>query len=110
MSYRVKILARARSDFDAIIDWIADRSPEGADRLTVRFQEALVRVGENPFFAPIAPESSDVGEEIRHITFRTKAGRTFRALFVVVGSDVRILRVREASQRPLNARDLSLED
>jgi plasmid stabilization system protein ParE len=41
MSYRVDILARARADFDGIIGWIASRSPEGADRLTGRFQDAL---------------------------------------------------------------------
>jgi plasmid stabilization system protein ParE len=32
MSYRVVVLARARLDVDVIYDWIADRSPEGAQR------------------------------------------------------------------------------
>jgi plasmid stabilization system protein ParE len=106
MSYRVNILARARGDVDAIIAWIAERSPEGADRLAVRFEEALAKLEENPFVAPIAPESEDLGEEVRQIMFRTKAGRTFRALFVVVGTDVRILRVRGAGQPPLSAGEL----
>jgi plasmid stabilization system protein ParE len=44
MSYRVTILARAREDFEAIVGWIADRSPPGAERLTVRFEEALARL------------------------------------------------------------------
>jgi plasmid stabilization system protein ParE len=106
MSYRVKILARARADFDAIIAWIAERSPEGADRLTARFEEALAKLEENPFVAPIASESKYLGEEVRHIMFRTKAGRTYRALFVVVGTEVRILRVRGTGQPPLTAREL----
>jgi plasmid stabilization system protein ParE len=108
MSYRVNILARARADFDAIIGWIANRSPEGADRLTERFQDALARLEHNPFIAPVAPESEDVGQEVRHITFRTKSGRTFRALFVVEGTAVRVLRVRGPGEPPLSARDLEL--
>jgi plasmid stabilization system protein ParE len=106
MCYRVNMLARARGDFDAIIGWIAERSPEGADRLAVRFEEALANLEENPFVAPVAPESKDLGERVRQIMFRTKAGRTFRALFVVVGTDVRILRAREADQPPLSAGEI----
>jgi hypothetical protein len=45
------------------------------------------------FVAPIVPESEDLGEEVRKIMFRTKAGRTFRALFVVVATDVAVVRV-----------------
>jgi plasmid stabilization system protein ParE len=106
MSYRVSILARARADFDAIIAWIAERSPEGAERLTTRFEEAMAKLEENPFVAPIAAESTDLGEEVRQIMFRTKAGRTFRAMFVVVETEVRILRVRGAGQPPLTRREL----
>ena len=106
MSYRVDILARARADFDAIIGWIANRSPEGADRLTRRFQDALARLEDNPFIAPIAPKSEDLGLEVRHITFRTKSGRTFRALFVVEGTAVRVLGVRGPGEPPLTVRDL----
>lgn len=106
MSYRVNILARARADFDAIIAWIAERSPEGAERLTARFEDALAKLEENPFVAPIAAESKVLGEEVRQIMFRTRAGRTFRAMFVVVGTEVRILRVRGAGQPPLSAKEL----
>ena len=56
-----------------------------ADRLTERFQDALARLEHNPFIAPIAPESEDVGQEVRHITFRTRSGRTFRASAIVDG-------------------------
>jgi plasmid stabilization system protein ParE len=55
MSYHVKILARAREDFEGVVAWIAERSPEGAERLTIRFEEALARLEENPFVAPVAP-------------------------------------------------------
>ncbi len=108
MSYRVTILARAREDFEAIVGWIADRSPQGAERLTVRFEEALARLEQNPLVAPVAPESQQLGQEVRQIMFRTKAGRTFRALFLILGSEVRILRVRGPGQSPLTTTDLEI--
>jgi plasmid stabilization system protein ParE len=66
MSYRVDVLARARADFDAIIGWIAHRSPEGADRLTERFEDALARLEHNPFIAPIAPRAKTLAR--RYVT------------------------------------------
>jgi plasmid stabilization system protein ParE len=110
MSYHVKILARAREDFERVVVWIAERSPEGADRLIMRFEEALARLENNPTIAPIAPESENLGAELRHIMFRTKAGRTFRAIFLILGSEVRVLRVRGAAQPPLTSIDVQFDD
>jgi len=101
MTYRVRVLARARHDLDGFIAFVAERSPEGAARLLARFEDALARLETNPFVAPIASESEELGEEVRHIMFRTRAGRTYRALFVVVGDEVRVLRVRGSGQPPL---------
>jgi plasmid stabilization system protein ParE len=106
MSYQVRVLARARRDFDAIIDYIAERSPQGAASLAARFEEALARLERNPFIAPVAPESEDLQEEVRHLMFRTRSGRTFRLLFVVRGDEVRVLRVRGAGQPPVRPDDL----
>jgi plasmid stabilization system protein ParE len=84
MTYRVKVLARALQDLEGIVAFVAERSPEGAARLLARFEDATARLEINPFVAPIASESKELGEEVRHILFRTRAGRTYRALFVVV--------------------------
>ena len=91
MSYQVRVLAKARQDLDGIVAYIAERSPEGAARLVARYEHALATLEQNPFVAPIASESKELQEEVRHILFRTKAGRTFRALFVVVNDEVRRL-------------------
>jgi plasmid stabilization system protein ParE len=87
MPYRVKVLARARQDLDEIVAFNAERSPEGAARMLARFEDVTARLETNPFVAPIASESEDLGEEVRHILFRTRAGRTYRAIFVVVGDE-----------------------
>ena len=76
--------------------------------MLTRFEDAVARLEENPFVAPIAPESEELGEEVRHIMFRTKAGRTYRALFVVVGEEVRVLRVRGSGQPPLKPEEFGV--
>lgn len=108
MNYRVRILARARGDLDGIMAYISERSPEGAARLLARFEEAMATLEKNPFVAAIALESEELGEEVRHVLFRTKAGRAYRALFLVVGDEVRVLRVRGPGQRPVEPDDLGV--
>jgi plasmid stabilization system protein ParE len=109
MSHRVVVLARARLDVFVIYDWIAERSPEGAQRWLDQFEKAAESLGINPFIAPVAPESGISDLEIRHILFRTRSGRTYRAIFTVVGDEVRILRVRGPGQPPLRPGDLASE-
>jgi plasmid stabilization system protein ParE len=106
MSYEVRVLARAREDLDDILSYVERRSPEGAARLLGRFEGAVASLAKNPFVQPTAPESTALNEEVRHIVFRTRAGRTYRAIFVVFGNEVRVLRVRGQGQRPLTSEDL----
>jgi plasmid stabilization system protein ParE len=106
MSYQVRILARAQQDFEDYVAWISERSPQGAERWVAAFEATLSRLEQNPFVAPIANESEELGEEVRNIMFRTRAGRTFRALFVVVGDEVRILRIRGSGQAPATRDDI----
>jgi plasmid stabilization system protein ParE len=109
MIYRVVVLARARLDVVTIYDWIADRSLEGAQRWLEQFEEATATLETNPFIAPLAPESGSFDIEVRHILFRTRSGRTYRAVFTVVDGEVRLLRVRGPGQPPLQPRDVASE-
>lgn len=63
-------------------------------------------LAEDPLLPPLAPEAEDIGEEIRQTFFRTRAGRTYRALFLIVGDEVRVLRIRGAGQAPVTSEDL----
>jgi plasmid stabilization system protein ParE len=107
MNYRVRILARAMRDYEGFYDWIAERSPEGAERWAASFEAAKTRLAMNPLAAPIASESEDVGVEIRHVLFRTRAGRTYRALFIIEGDEVQILRIRGSGQPPVTPDDIN---
>ncbi len=109
MKYHVIVLARARRDVASIYDWIAERSAEGAQRWLDQFEKAAAALETNPFIAPLAPESGSFDIEIRSIAFRTRAGRTYRAVFTVANDEVRILRVRGPGQPALKPRDVSDE-
>jgi plasmid stabilization system protein ParE len=109
MTYRVVILARARHDVQEKYDWIAANSPDGAQRWLDRLEEAMETLRTNPFVAPLAPESRSFDIEIRHVLFRTRHGRPYRAIFTVIDDEVRILRVRGPGQGPLRSRDISME-
>ncbi|MGO9471654.1 MAG: type II toxin-antitoxin system RelE/ParE family toxin [Isosphaeraceae bacterium] len=108
MSYQVRLLARARHDLDDILSYISERSPEGAARLLAGLEKTLTMLEKNPFLSPLAPETEELQEQLRHIMFRTRAGRTYRALFVVVGDEVRVLRVRGSGQPPVTSNEIGL--
>ncbi len=49
---RVEISLRARSDVLAIHSWIAERSPEAANRLLIRFSQRFDELCEFPLLGP----------------------------------------------------------
>jgi toxin ParE1/3/4 len=98
MSLSVRILGRAWSDADAIFDWLAARSPAGAARWYAAFLKATQDLLDNPLRHEFAPESKLIEREIRHRFFKTRRGRVYRLLFVIVGDEIRILRVRGPGQ------------
>ena len=62
----------------------------------------MQRVVEHPRRFPLAPENSlaTLGE-VRQFLFKTRRGRTYRAVYVIMDDEVRILRVRGPGQPPL---------
>ena len=106
MTYRVQPTAQAEADIDRIFAWLSERSPEGARRWYEAFWDAAERLKKAPLSCGIAPESDDFGEELRHMLFGTKRGRTYRAMFVIRGDVVQILCVRGPGERPVKPEDI----
>ncbi|MGA2705513.1 MAG: type II toxin-antitoxin system RelE/ParE family toxin [Isosphaeraceae bacterium] len=106
MTYSVSILLRARQDVQQIFDWLAARSEQGAQSWFESFEISVSALSKNPFLAAIAPENDHCEREIRHVLFRTRQGRFYRALFTVVESEVRILRVRGPGEPPVRSKDM----
>jgi len=104
--YMVSFSARAARDVDLILAWLGKRSPLGAQRWAEALDAATLRLGEDPARFPLIPESIRYPFEVRDALFKTPKGRKYRALFTIVGDEVRVLRVRRPAQRPIRGRDL----
>lgn len=102
MRYEVELTRGAEADLDRLVAALAGRWPEGADRLTARFAEAVSRPESFPFGCGLAHENGRFPGEVRHLLFAVRKGRPYRALFTVQGNRVRVLAIRAPGERPVN--------
>ena len=105
MTRRLNIVPRAEQDAQ-IFDWIAERSPDGANRWFAAFEHATKEVAQGSRPYGLAPEGQHVTYELRQFLFKTSHGRIYRGVFTVVGDEVRVLRIRGPGQPPLTADEL----
>jgi toxin ParE1/3/4 len=101
MLYVVRTLPRAEYDAQQIYDWIKERSPEGALRWWTAFLDACDSLKRMPDRHSLAPETDQSDREIRQLMFKTRRGNYYRALYVIVDAEVRVLRVRGPGQPDL---------
>ncbi len=109
MSYEVELTEGAYADLDRLTASLAERWPEGADRLTARFFDALPRLETFPLACGVAYENRFFPGEVRHLLFEIRKGRTYRALFTVQGNLVRVLAIRAPGEKPVRPDDLTPE-
>jgi plasmid stabilization system protein ParE len=98
MPYDVLLLKRAETELLQATDWIAQQSPESAERWFRNFLAALLPLEHNPERCGWAPENGRSRLDLRQLIFRPPSGRSFRAIFTIVGDQVRVLRIRGAGQ------------
>lgn len=103
--FAIVVLARARLDVEAIYSWLHERSPGGANRWYAAFHESANSLAIASDRHGLAPESAFVSQPVRQCVFKTPAGRNYRLLYLVVGAQVRILRVRGPGQPPVQLSD-----
>lgn len=106
MSFHVRVLTAAHRDADVITEWLMDRSLTGAEHWVDAYQSALVALRQTPDRHSLAPEAGVVEQPIRQFFFKTRFGRRYRLIFLIVGSEVRVLRVRAPGEAPLNEFDI----
>ena len=107
MTSKVVLLHSARRDVEHIYDWIAARSRGGAARWYTAFLDAANSLAESHESCSVAAEGEEIGLAIRQRFFRTRRGRVYRILFLVVEAEVRILCVRGPGQRPVERDEMS---
>lgn len=100
-AFRVSILPRAEIDVDAIYFWLLSRSPKGAHAWFVAFEQALDRLSTDADSCGSAPEAEQLNRGVKQCLFKTRRGRTYRAVFVIDDFEAIILRVRGPGQPTL---------
>jgi len=108
LSYSLHILPRAENDFLRIYSFIEKRSPDGACRWRKAFGEGLHRLQKNPLIYGLAPEDRHFDFELRQLLFKTKYGRTYRAVYRIDTNLVTIYRVRGPGQAPLSQDEIEI--
>jgi plasmid stabilization system protein ParE len=106
----VLLLARAKEDIDEVLGWLSQRSPAGAATWHEALMQRLAALGSGTFLGSSAPESKKLRLDLRQVFFRTRRGRTYRALFLVYDQEIRFLRVRGPGQKPVGRRDIPAQE
>jgi plasmid stabilization system protein ParE len=105
MRYRIVMRPAARLDLHEAADWIAERSPGGAERWFHGFLAALKSLEADADQWGLAPEAEYLSIPVRQWFYRTKSSVT-RVVFTIVGDEVHVLRVRRPGQDLLRKEDL----
>ncbi|MEX0977966.1 MAG: type II toxin-antitoxin system RelE/ParE family toxin [Pirellulales bacterium] len=107
MRFTVRLTARAIRDLDDARNYIRRSAPETAERWYLGFLDALLRLERQPEMWPLAPEDSEFSFELRQFLFRTKSRQANRALFVIIGNEVRVLAIRRPGQPLIGKEDIA---
>lgn len=110
MSLQVRVSERAERDVDAIFEWLGKHSPDGA----LRWYEAYLNsLNSLPLKAPgsaSAPEAESLEADVRQVFFKTRKGRTYRLLLVIMGQYIHVVGIRGAGQANVTRNDLEFPE
>jgi plasmid stabilization system protein ParE len=106
MTYRVIALRRAQADLWHFLEWLHGHSPQGAEHWYEAYYATLDKLADSPKGYPLIDEHPELSYPIHQCLFGTPRGRRYRLLLVVVGQEVRLLRIRGPGQPSVTWDDL----
>jgi plasmid stabilization system protein ParE len=109
LAFRVEIAPSALADAEAAYFWIRAHSASSAESWLNGLIETIHSLEEFPRRCARAPESEELGREVRHLLYG-KHPHVYRILFGIVGDDaVRVYRIRHGARDRLRAEDLETD-
>lgn len=106
MSFTVHTLWRAERDFDRIVSYLCERSPQGADSWLRAWEKAKQKLQDSADKFGLAPENEGQDLEVREFIFRTRKGRDYRVLYTIRDREVFIMHLRGPGQDLLSPEEL----
>jgi len=112
MAYRVDISPSALQDAEDAYFWILSQTSTAiAGQWYEGLLEAVFSLENFPLRCPLAPESDDLGKEVRQLLYG-KRGNQYRILFGIWWDDntaenvARIYRIRHSARRRITAEEI----
>ena len=105
MKYEVRLQPPAVDDLEEAYLWAAKHAPDTAGRWLARFQDSLQTLANNPERCGFAPEHKKLKRALRQLLFGRRPN-VFRAIFLIDGDVVRVVRIRRSSRRFLTKKEL----
>ncbi len=107
MSFAVRELPKAKEDKQAILEWLLERSRQGAAAWLDAYDDALGRLRDRADSYGQALENDECPQvDVRQLLFKTRRGSVYRIIFFIDQRDVFVLRVRGPGQPPLQPDEL----
>lgn len=103
--YQVEISSRALADIEQAFLFIRKEAPTRADAWLEGMIAAIYSLEEMPNRCAKAPESHELGVEIRQLLYGKRPG-VYRVLFMLAGDVARVLHVRHGARKSLEADDI----
>lgn len=100
MKYEVNLTDQAHAEAEFAFKWIEQSSPTNAVEWFNGLVDAVETLCSMPERCIVAPESEDVGQEIRQLLY----GK-FRILFSIEKQTVYVLHIRHGAQKHLSKED-----
>ena len=97
MEYRFEFAPAMVAKANERHDWIAEHSPERAEKWYRGLFERIETLKKHPKRCPRAPESEDYGEELRYLTYG-KRGGVHRILFAIRDDVIRIIALHHGAR------------
>ena len=110
MSLPVVVLPEAERNVRDTVAWLHQRSPSGAEAWFHAWEEMLERLSIVAPSSVRAPEDATREIEIRQVTFKTRRGRPYRALFTIRDDIVYVMHVRGPRQNIMAPEDIISPD
>lgn len=71
--------------------------------------DAIDGLAEHPQRCPLSPENSKVEHELRELHYGVGSRPTHRAIFTIIGSEVRVLTVQHGAQDVVHPGELGID-
>jgi len=88
-----------------IVDRLLAKAVSAAANWIEIYEQALGTLAEQPERHALSLEAKRLRMPIRDLLFRTSQGHRYRLVFLVVGDEVRVLRIRAPGQPSLRKKD-----